>query len=136
MPAKKYFEGMMLGPSSNILFIKDLGYINGRRKGIFRCPNCNEDWETGLPDIINGKSTQCKKCSSKKDAIKFISLNKSRIKDLTGQKFGKLTVLEHLDKKDKRGHYLNKCQCSCKDKTIIYVNNTDLLTRLSFTLWM
>lgn len=129
MPAKKYFEGMMLGPNNNILFIKELNYVNGRKKGIFKCPICErEDWEAGLADITSGRSSQCKHCSGKKDSEKFIKLNQSRIKDLTGQTFGKLTVLEHLNQKDKKGRYLNKCQCSCNNKTIMFVNNTDLLT--------
>lgn len=127
MPAKKYFEGMMLGKDKNICFIKDLGYVNGRKKGIFECPVCHrKDWETGLADIISGKSIQCKNCASKKHRDRLIEWNKKQIIDLTGQTFGKLTVLQHLDKKDNSGHYLNKCQCSCINKTIIFVNSSDL----------
>ena len=129
MPAKKYFEGMMLGRDKNICFIKDLGYVNGRKKGIFECPVCHrKDWETGLADIISGKSIQCKNCASKKHRDRLIEWNKKQIIDLTGQTFGKLTVLQHLDKKDNSGHYLNKCQCSCINKTIVFVNSSDLLS--------
>lgn len=41
MPGKKYFEGMMLGKDNNIQYIKELGYVNGRKKGMFKCPNCH-----------------------------------------------------------------------------------------------
>lgn len=41
-------------------------------------------------------------------------------KDLTGKKFGMLTVLEETGQKDKCGSYIWKCQCSCENHTICY----------------
>ncbi|HBI37107.1 MAG TPA: hypothetical protein DDY71_05630 [Spirochaetia bacterium] len=40
-------------------------------------------------------------------------------KDLTGMQFGKLTVLNFVEMKNKKSYWL--CQCNCKDKTIIKV---------------
>lgn len=77
---------------------------------------------------MSGRSSQCRKCADKKSTDRIIKWNKSQIIDLTGQVFGKLLVLEHLHKKDNTGHYLNKCQCSCDNKTIIFVNSSDLLS--------
>ena len=41
-----------------------------------------------------------------------------RNKDLTGMKFGSLTVLEKADGKD-HGYYQWKCQCDCKRICIV-----------------
>ena len=43
---------------------------------------------------------------------------------LKGQRFGKLLVLEDLDKKDRNGNYYCKCKCDCGK--IINVLNTNL----------
>ena len=50
----------------------------------------------------------CKTCSS----LKALSCIKTPFfKDLTGQKFGLLTVLERTNKKNRT--YFWKCQCDC-----------------------
>ena len=43
-----------------------------------------------------------------------------KVKDITGQTFGRLKVLNFAGP-DRRGHALFRCQCSCKDGTIITV---------------
>ena len=53
----------------------------------------------------------------------------SNFKDLTGQYFGRLKVLEraedYIDGKGK--HYVQwKCECQCNDKTIIIVKRNNL----------
>ena len=54
--------------------------------------------------------------------------NNSLLKDLTGQKINNWIVLEKTIKQDSKGEYLYKCQCDCVDKTIRYINRTDLIT--------
>lgn len=44
--------------------------------------------------------------------------------DLTGQKFGRLTVIERAPTKNKRTMW--KCVCNCKDKTVCIVNGESL----------
>lgn len=52
-------------------------------------------------------------------------INKINIKDLTGQVFGKLTVLDFAGlNKDKKS--LWRCQCSCEKKSIIYKSEKNL----------
>ena len=41
--------------------------------------------------------------------------------DLTGRKFGRLTVLREADGRSKRGYILWECECSCDNRTIIVV---------------
>ena len=42
----------------------------------------------------------------------------SKLKDLTGQKFGKLTVIERAEK-DKRGNVQWLCECECGNKKVV-----------------
>ena len=46
--------------------------------------------------------------------------------DLTGRKFGRLTALEPTSERY-RGNVIWKCQCSCKDATIVYRPTSSLL---------
>lgn len=52
-------------------------------------------------------------------------LNK-RIKDLTGQKFGRLTVIEYTNQRNKRGNVLWLCKCECGN--IIEVSSSRLIS--------
>lgn len=49
-----------------------------------------------------------------------------KVRDLTGQTFGKLTVIERAGS-DKHGNALWKCQCDCSEKNIITVVSYDLI---------
>lgn len=47
--------------------------------------------------------------------------------NLTGKIFGHLTVLQKLDNRDRHGHVLWECMCSCENKTKI-IKTTSSLT--------
>lgn len=49
-----------------------------------------------------------------------------KCKDLTGQTFGRWTVIKKSEDTDAHGQTKWVCQCSCKNKTIRAVRNTDL----------
>ena len=49
----------------------------------------------------------------------------SKFIDLTGQVFGRLTVLSYTGK-DKRSHSLFECECNCLNKTIVTVRGSSL----------
>lgn len=49
----------------------------------------------------------------------------AKFEDLTGQKFGLLTVLRRSEKKSKPSKWI--CQCSCENKTIVEVSRTNLI---------
>ena len=42
--------------------IKDLGVVNGRRKGIYECSQCKEHIERRTSHVKNSKTTLCKAC--------------------------------------------------------------------------
>lgn len=65
--------------------------------------------------LLRGETTSCG-CFQKERASE---VNKNNYIDITGQKFGHLTVLEKTDKK-KNKLVVWKCQCDCENKTIVY----------------
>lgn len=53
---------------------------------------------------------------------KIKTVKGSYIEDITGQTFGRLTVLELTDKQNNDNRWLWKCQCSCKKHSIVYTS--------------
>lgn len=89
-------------------------YKKGNRWiGEFECPKCHKPFKAFLGNIQKGNTKSCG-CDSKR-----------KPRDLVGQKFGRLTVLEYLYS-DNNGP-LWKCQCSCDNHTIISVYGKNLL---------
>ena len=75
---------------------------------------CGTIKEVKMSYLLNGKSKDCG-CGRKE------TLSKMWSKDLTGQKFGKLLVVEKIPYKDKNGHTLYRCLCDCGNETIVVV---------------
>lgn len=73
--------------------------------------DCGTQTQVAARNLRRGVSTQCRECS-----------NLSRRRDLTGERFGRWTVLERAGE-DARGNSLWLCRCDCgKEKTIVYQN--------------
>lgn len=53
---------------------------------------------------------------------KIKTVKGSYIEDITGQTFGRLTVLELTDKQNNDNRWLWKCQCSCEKHSIVYTS--------------
>lgn len=68
-----------------------------------------------VKNLVNNLSKDCG-CGRKKTAGENFS------KDLTGQKFGRLTVLEALEERSKTGHKLYKCLCDCGNEIVLQTN--------------
>lgn len=49
-------------------------------------------------------------------------MKRSELKDITGQKFGRLTAVENTDKK-KNGAYLWLCKCDCGNEKMVRADN-------------
>ena len=47
------------------------------------------------------------------ESTRRITVSRGKIKDLTGKRFGRLTVLEKTDKRTNDRHVIWKCQCDC-----------------------
>lgn len=122
MPAKKYFEGMKIGPNK-ILFIEEIS--KGKdKKGRFLCPICHSDqWITRVSDVAKGKSSKCLSCRQQKDKERILQYNNNCKLDLTGQTKGYLTVIKSLNQKDNSGHYLWLTKCKCGKEYIINSSN-------------
>lgn len=71
-------------------------------------------------DLKNGRAVSCG-CKNKEKAKQLMTeLGKARFEDLTGQRFGKLTVIKYIGKKGNAS--LWECQCSCGQKTQVITN--------------
>ena len=68
-----------------------------------------------VKNLIKNRSKDCG-CGRKKTVGENFS------KDLTGQKFGKLLVLEALGERSKTGHKLYRCLCDCGNEIILQTN--------------
>lgn len=85
---------------------------NGKWKCLCECGN------TILVQTDNLKSGNTKSCG----CYQKEQASKVNFKDLTGQRFGKLIVLERVEN-DRFGHVNYKCQCDCGGITIVDATN-------------
>ena len=86
-------------------------------KTYYRCIcDCGEEVIIYSYDITSGKRLQCKICSEKE------RVNKRRV-DRTGQRFGKLVIVEMLYDYNDTGKTYVKCLCDCGNVKIIAMNN-------------
>lgn len=122
---KKYQPGMRVGPY-DILFIEEEGHSGHSRLGRFKCPICGDtNWITRLSDVCAGKSTKCPSCYKKEHITRCIINEKDSANDLTGYKFGKLTV-DYLIEQDKVDPYGRLWHCSCECGGTRDVHSRDL----------
>lgn len=71
-------------------------------------------------DLKNGHAISCG-CKNREKAKELAyNLGKARFEDLTGQRFGKLTVIKYAGKKGTAS--LWECQCDCGQKTYTITN--------------
>ena len=100
----KYNIGDKLGPYG-ITLIKQLG--DGQ--GLFECPLCHSSFKAEYRSVISGRHKSC-------------GCGHTHIKDLTGQKFGRLTVLSFTGELTDNYNALWLCQCDCGNKVIVSAN--------------
>lgn len=118
LKGRKYKPGMRLGPK-NILFIADSEEYHKRREGIFVCPFCQKHFQTRVDHIASGNTVSCG-C--------YLG-NRFKTEDISGKKFGKLTVLEPTSYRTKDSRVLWKCICDCGNihyATSDHLNNGDV----------
>ena len=95
--------------SSGVKVISFAESRNGEAIWNCECPICHNVWQVRGSHLNEPKPvSMCKKCSSLKN-LKTIKV--PYFKDLTGQRFGHLIVLEKAESKNK--HVYWKCQCDC-----------------------
>lgn len=77
---------------------------------------CGKIKETRLSYVLNNKSKDCG-CGRKK------MLQETRTKNLVGQRFGKLVVIEMLDERNKNDRIVYKCKCDCGNEVDVLGNS-------------
>lgn len=79
-------------------------------KWLCKC-DCGNTRFVDSSDLKNGSAISCG-CKNREKAKELAyKLGKENFKDLTGQKFGKLTVIKRTHQKDKKVFWLCKCDC-------------------------
>lgn len=73
--------------------------------------DCGQLTSVSKTSLLQGNTKSCG-CLQQETREKFKE-NYSIIKDITGQKYGKLTAISRTEEKDKKNGYIWKCQCEC-----------------------
>ena len=117
MPKKKDLTGQKFG---RLTVLQDSGERNKSGNVLWLCQcNCGKQCKIIGSNLLKGKTTSCG-CYGKKEAPK------KNIKNLTGQRFGKLLVLEDSGQRTKYRNVIWKCRCDCGE--ITFVSGGDLNT--------
>lgn len=118
----KYKPGMKVGPK-NILFISEIPKEQRKtsqyREGMFLCPDCGKPFRARLANIVSGNTNRCL-------AHRSEIMAQTMSKDITGQRFGRLTALKWT-KEHCCSQRIWKCKCDCGNYT--YVSSHHLINR-------
>ena len=115
--AIKYKVGDYIG--NNFLLTKRIKPIKNGRGFLceFKCPKCGKLFEADLYNLTYKKSKYVSCGCYRQEKIFF------QKQDLTGQKFGLLTVIKQSQRKDPHPNggytYFWDCLCECGEKTIV-----------------
>jgi len=89
---------------------------------VWKCQcDCGNIIECSTKELRSDGIIQCPQCGCKREP------NTHLTKNIIGEKYNHLTVLEPTDKRA-GGKILYKCECDCDNKKIVYVNRTDLIS--------
>jgi len=88
----------------------------GGNKTFVRCIcDCGNERIVNVHDVVSGKVKRCSECQSKIPSSKRV--------DYTGQKFGRLTVLEMLYNYKGENKTFARCICDCGNEKIACMGN-------------
>jgi len=108
----------LIGTTINKWTVLELKNDRRHADAICKC-ECGTIKPVNIRNLISGNSKDCG-CGRKK------MLSKTKSKDLTGMRFGKLTVIKALDETNKFNRKVYLCQCDCGNTT--YVSSSSLTT--------
>lgn len=92
---------------NGILFVHYIGYIKRRATWVCQCPYCGKYFAVSAHNVLSGHTKSC-----------GCLISQSLREDLTGQKFGRLTVLNYHCSKNENPIW--KCRCDCGNITYVY----------------
>lgn len=107
-PFEKYFY--LVGTKINNWTVLELRHKRRNVEAYCRC-DCGTEKLVNIQYLIQGKSKNCG-CGRKK------MLRETRTKNLVGQRFGKLVVVELLPKSNKFNRRMYRCKCDCGKEII------------------
>lgn len=113
---KKY--SYFIGHKINKWTVLNIVYDREKPDAFCKC-ECGTEKFVNLRTLLVGSSKDCG-CGRKQ------TLRESRTKNIVGQKFGKLTVVELLSESTKANRRQYKCKCDCGNEVI--VTSTYLMT--------
>lgn len=114
-------KDIQIGETYNqIQIISDLGYQKPDHRYGCKCTNCGKEFEISAKHI--GKVKTCRECSEK-----------SKIVDISGQRFGRLVALQRVGRTlapNGTRQSMWKCRCDCGNETVVkYIALTSGNTR-------
>lgn len=94
-----------------------LELLDNRKGGIAVCRcECGTIKEVWIPNLVSGYTKDCG-CGRKQ----MLSRTKSR--DITGQRFGRLVAVENIGESNKFNRHLYRCKCDCGNEIIVPSNS-------------
>jgi hypothetical protein len=102
-------KDIQIGETYNGVKILEKFHEKGHTKYWCICPICGEKFSMKAETV--GNACRCKKCNAK-----------SRIIDLTGQRFGRLVAIEHAGRVVNKSGFrttLWRCKCDCGKESIV-----------------
>lgn len=93
--------------------VEDYVGADGRKRVRYEClcDGCGRTVTVRAEELRNGQKA-CRKCG-----YRFVS--EAKIKDLAGQRFGKLTAISLTGEKNSRGLMLWNCKCDCGNECVV-----------------
>jgi len=104
----------------HLVGIRKVESKNGLTRWLFKC-DCGNEVECYLPNVTTGKTTSCGKSCGLKSHYYDTVQKKGNRKNVVGQRFGRLYVVEKLE--DKNGWTQFRCICDCGKEKITSGNN-------------
>lgn len=106
-----YHKGENIGPHKDIIFLEELS-STPRRRAVFHCNKCNTDFESDISEVKRGtRGCHC-----------------SKINNLLGKHFGRLTVVHFAGINEKTRQSLWEVECSCDKRSHFIVSGNSLIT--------
>lgn len=106
--SKHYHPGDKVGPYGIKLIKYTYKDKNNKWHGLFKCPRCDDDFESMISNISKGNTASCG-CLRDDDFYKKI--HEHNYKDLAGQRSGDWTFLHRTDRQSKNGTWYWYCEC-------------------------
>lgn len=122
MGRKKEYKYLEEVGSNHIKFIREIPKEerkSKRRRAIFLCPLCGNEFEA---EISNIRYSDQKGCTCNRVAASIKNGHNNAI-DISGQRFGNLVAIKPIEKRS-RGYIIWECRCDCG--TIHYANVSEL----------